>query len=303
MEKITKKYLVLDIGGSAVKYAVADHDANILRKSSCGVAQNTDDFVDLIGRLFEACDEEISGIAISMPGVIDSEQGIAINGGAFKFIDNLPLVSILEHKWKVPVWIGNDAKCAAFAEIGYGNLTDVNDAFVVILGTGIGGCLIKDRKVHQGVHFAAGEFSHLIVSNTNPFTEDSRWGRVNGISGLLATVQTHLGDKVDLDGKQIFELANGGNEKVLAALTEFSRNIAIQISNIQTIMDVQKVAIGGGISAQPLLINMIRESMDELWNCDFSIPVIQPEIVPCKYLNDANLVGALYQFFLANDRY
>ena len=51
------------------------------------------------------------------------------------------------------ITIGNDAKCAANAEIGFGSLQDIQDGAVVILGTGIGGCLIKDHKVHTGRHF------------------------------------------------------------------------------------------------------------------------------------------------------
>lgn len=295
MTEIIKKYLALDIGGSAIKCAVMDDAANILSRNTCDVPRDNDDFVAVICRLFRECEEEVGGLAISMPGVIDSEQGVAISGGAFKFIDNLPLVSLLTEELQVPVWIGNDAKCAAFAEIGFGNLADVNDAFVVILGTGIGGCLIKDRKVHYGHHFAAGEFSSLIVSNTDPYTDTGRWWGVNGIAGLLATTRKHLGEDADLTGKQIFEMANAGDEKILAAITEFSRNIAIQIYNIQTIMDVPKIAIGGGISAQPILIDKICESFDEIINCGVIAPVVRPDIVACKYLNDANLVGALYQ--------
>ena len=82
-----------------------------------------------------------------MPGVIDSENGIALTGGALTYIQEEPVEKVLSEKYGVPVWIGNDAKCAGSAEVGYGALKDVQDSVAIILGTGIGGCLIKDKKV------------------------------------------------------------------------------------------------------------------------------------------------------------
>ncbi|WP_318532656.1 ROK family protein [Faecalibacillus intestinalis] len=67
----------------------------------------------------------------------------------------------LKERCPTNITIGNDAKCAANAEIGYGNLQDILDGAVVILGTGIGGCLIKNHQVHTGCHFSAGEFSFV----------------------------------------------------------------------------------------------------------------------------------------------
>ena len=55
----------------------------------------------------------------------------------------------------------NDAKCAALAEATVGSLKDVNDGFVLIFGTMIGGGYIKDHKVHRGLHFSAGEVSYI----------------------------------------------------------------------------------------------------------------------------------------------
>ena len=86
-------------------------------------------------------------------------------------------------------------------------------------------------------------------------------------------------------------MANSGNEKVLAALDEFCFYIALQLYNIQAIFDPEKFAIGGGISAQPLLIEIINEQYKKLF-----IPVfpLRP-VVACEFRNDANLIGAYYQ--------
>ena len=158
-----KSYLVLDVGGSAIKYALIQEDATIVEKSSVPTPMDTmDNFIEVIGKIYDQYHEQISGMALSMPGIIDPDKGFAFTGGALRYIVKMNIVDILSQRCPTRITIGNDAKCAANAEIGYGNLKDIQDGAVVILGTGIGGCLIKDHKVHTGKHFSAGEFSFVI---------------------------------------------------------------------------------------------------------------------------------------------
>lgn len=236
---------------------------------------------------------DIDGIAISMPGRIDSERGIAITGGALLYIKNESVEEYFSNKYHVPVWIGNDAKCAGMAEVGYGVLQDVDDSLAIILGTGIGGCLIKDKQVHHGKHFTAGEVSCIYVDTPPKPDFSNSWAMVNGINGLLQCVQKHLGVKEKFCGEEIFELANQGNTQVLNALDEYCTKLAVQLYNIQTIFDSEKIAIGGGISAQPILIEKINEQYQKLF-VEF-LPVQPVPIVACMFQNDANLIGAYYE--------
>ena len=135
-----KKYLTLDVGGSAIKYALIQEDLKILEKSSVPTPRDTlDNFIETIGKLYDQYAVDIEGIAISMPGIIDPEKGYSYTGGALRYIDKLETVKVLKQRCPVNITIGNDAKCAANAEIGYGHLQDIQDGAVVILGTGIGG--------------------------------------------------------------------------------------------------------------------------------------------------------------------
>lgn len=150
-----KTYLALDVGGSSIKYALIQEDSTILEKSSVPTPMDTmDHFVETIGTIYDQYKDRIEGMAISMPGIINPEIGYAFTGGALRYIDKMNIVDILKERCPINITIGNDAKCAANAEIGYGNLRDIQDGAVVILGTGIGGCLIKDHKVHTGRHFS-----------------------------------------------------------------------------------------------------------------------------------------------------
>ena len=121
------------------------------------------------------------------------------------------------------------------------------------------------------------------------------WFMQGGKDGLLAVVQKHLETEEVYTGEEIFALLAAGNEKVEAALDEFARALAVQIFNLQVVLDVEKIAIGGGISAQDILIEKINQQFTSLFTnpngCIVEIP-----IVACQYRNDANLLGAYYQF-------
>ena len=90
-------------------------------------------------------------------------------------------------------------------------------------------------------------------------------------------------------------MANRGNQDVLAAIDEFCRLLAIQIYNVQAFADPEKIAIGGGISAQSIFIDYIRKHIDAFHSqCQYDFP--KPSVVTCKFQNDANLIGALHHF-------
>jgi len=290
-----RTYLTLDVGGSAIKYALIQEDLKIIEKSSVPTPMDTlDHFVETIGKLYDQYADVIDGIAISMPGIIDPDKGYSYTGGALKYIDKLDTVHILKERCPINITIGNDAKCAANAEIGYGNLQDVQDGAVVILGTGIGGCLIKDHKVHTGRHFSAGEFSFVKTDFHDSLGWNHAWCTRNGITGLLERVQEQLETDQKFNGFEIFDMANNGDEKVIAAINQFSLEVATQIFNVHIIFDCEKVAIGGGISAQPLLIELIQKNLDQIYE-GLGFDIYKPEIVACHFRNDANLIGALYQ--------
>ena len=84
------------------------------------------------------------------------------------------------------------------------------------------------------------------------------------------------------------------NPKVII-LDEFTKQIAAQIVNLQCVIDPQRVAIGGGISAQPLLLEYIRKNVDS-FSDNFGNYKPGVQVVPCTFRNDSNLIGALYHY-------
>ena len=158
-----KQYLLIDIGGTFIKYSLADEQA---RKISGGKVPtpltNMDDLLAAIEGFAAPLQGQFVGCAISMPGRIDTRNGIAHTGGMLSaFMWEQPFAAQVEARLGVPVTIANDGKCAAAAEGWTGALAGVENGLVLALGTGIGGGIILNGKVLMGAHAAAGGLAAL----------------------------------------------------------------------------------------------------------------------------------------------
>ena len=292
-----KTYLALDVGGSSIKYALMNEVAEFLDKGSVKTPLDCiESLVETIGQIYDAFQSDIEGIAISMPGVLDSATGYAYSGGWLEYNSGQNIIDVLKKRCNTVITIENDAKCAASAELGFGSLKGCKDAVVIVLGTGVGGGVIIDGKVHKGRHSFAGEFSFMRMNCNQIDVKNHVWGFKNGAPALAEKVANIKGLPVEeVNGLFIFELANSGDEQVLTILDEFTKWVAMQIIDIQCVIDPELVAIGGGISAQPLLIELIQKHLDAMQeNFGFYKPSVK--VVPCEFRNDANLIGALYAF-------
>ena len=290
------RILCFDIGGTNTKYAVIDEDLNMTDKGKFPtIYSSLEDFVSAIMEVYDRHRDEIDGFAMSMPGVIDPETGyVHVAGSLSRIIFRMNLKEYLQERMGCPVAIGNDAKCAAMAELGYGSLKDSKNAIVITLGTGIGGCVIVNREIVYGNNLYAGEFSFIRPG----YDRNSviPWAHRNGAAGLLNRVQEQLETDQQFSGEEIFEMANNGNEKVLAALDQFTYELARQLYNLQCVFDPEKIAIGGGISAQPLLFEYLDNSLNLVKKQVDRLAPPKPVVVTCQYNNDSNLIGAMYKF-------
>ena len=289
-------YLAIDIGGTFIKYAVITESAEIISKGKKPTdTENLDVFLDTLEEIYRENEESNpAGVAISMAGVLDVDSGYAYNGGGVRCIQNLEIVNILEERLKVPVTIENDAKAAALAEVWKGNLSDVRDGIVIVIGTAIGGAVIIDRKVLRGKNLMAGEFSYISIGEPGKPAWTDIWGNTGGARGLIQMTAAKKGlDPESLDGVAVFEMVNGGDAEARAALREYTDLLAQQIMNLQVVINPERFVIGGGISCQPVLFEELSKSVQVISDTFFgNVPV--PDIMPCRFFNDSNLIGALY---------
>lgn len=284
----SEKYLAIDVGGTSIKYAVSDESAEIGKVSEMKTKRDEGELFDLLDEIITPRVNEINGIAIFFPGKIDSEKGIAHTAGAFRWIRDLALKSILEKKYSKPVWIENDGKCGALAEFWNGNLSDVKNGMFLGLETEIAGEIILNENLYRGSFGSSGEFSSMLGRLKNPDNEE-RFGKIGGHKSLTADFT---------DSYEFFEKYRNGDEVAKRALKDYSETIAAGIVTIQSVLDVEKFCIGGGISSEDALIDEIRKSLKRFITVKSGEAINEPEIERCHFGNASGCVGALYNFLV-----
>lgn len=298
-------YLSIDIGGTFIKYALMTRAGAIIHKNKKPAPKtNLTNFLNALFSIIEEQDDkdEIKGIAISCPGIVDVETGIIYHGGSFPFLHEVNILEIIQKKYQKNVSIENDAKCAAMAEMWLGSVKGVKDAVVLVLGTGVGGGIILGGKVRRGITMSAGEVSY-IIRDVDPDTKQaSLFGNYCSAVEMVRQIAGTKQLENLTDGEAVFEFINNQDEEATAIFDKYCLQLAAQILNLQYIIDPERFAIGGGISAQPVLLERINWAIQELKQHNPILHMANPQVVTCHFQNDANLYGALYHFLSAMEK-
>lgn len=286
-------YLSLDIGGTYIKQAIVDEKGNILKRTKSKTDRDSlENLLKLIERNLANAPVLIEGISLSIPGIIDSSLGVAHSGGSLRYIKETPLEELISQRFRIPVTIENDGNCAVYAEKWLGNLINCDSAIVIVFGTGIGGGILLDNELHKGHRNAAGEFSCMITNFLKP-TMQNYWGTNDSTKSLLKKYKTFTNDGESISGEEFFDKVASKDLLANKIYNEFLTSVSSAIFTLQSILDVEKVLIGGGISAQHSLILEIEKAVKKRFQFYQDFPVHMPTIEACEFNNDANLIGAV----------
>lgn len=296
-------YIVFDIGGSSVKWSIMSKMGNILTKNKIKVEDSADQFFEELSKIVNINKNKfnLKGIAISSPGAVDSITGIVGGASAIPYIHGPNFKEILKEKTGLDVAIENDANCAALGECWLGAAKEENDCAFVVCGSGIGGAIVKDKKVHTGIHKHGGEFGYCIVDyNKDGKEKYLTWSKVGSTSALARAIAQRKGlEEKDIDGLKAFQLYDKGDIIAVEEVNKYFRYMAIGIYNIQYTYDPEVIVLGGAISEREGYIESINEKLDEIM-CNNTDGKIKPIVKKCIHGNDANMIGALYN--LLNER-
>ena len=126
------KVLAIDIGGTLIKYTVIDKDGNIdeIHKTKTPL-DKLDSLIDVIENIYNQYDD-VLGIALSMPGNIDSKTGHIDTPGMLTYNHNTNIIKNIKARIDVKVSVENDGNAAALAELWHGNLSDVDSGIVLV---------------------------------------------------------------------------------------------------------------------------------------------------------------------------
>lgn len=290
-----KKYISFDVGGTKVKHGLLVENGTIISKGSYNTpCTNLDEFLKKMLETIKMYvkNNQVMGVAISLPGFINPHTGYSEQAGAVTALINQNLKSLIESKVPLPVEVENDGNCAAIAEKISGNAKNCTDFVCVTIGTGIGGGIFVNGKLLHGHSFRGGEFGFMITqANGRDFGDI--WHSTGSTSALISSYKRlkGLSRHEQIKGETVFMEA-AKSKSVKSLIDEWARDISYGIFNLAATLNPQKIVIGGGVAAQQELLTAIKKHLDKLpwWN-DIQIPV---EL--SKYRNDAGMIGAMYHF-------
>lgn len=280
--------LVFDMGGTAVKYGVWDE--TLKDQSSFPTPETWLEMTQNLKSVQEKLSERyrFTGVAISAPGSVDAELGIIGGISAIEYIHNFNIKDELENLFGLPVSLENDANSAALAEVWLGSAKDVNDALFVVIGTGIGGAVIQDRKLLKGKNLFAGEFGIMMLNDTTSFSHGAT--AFHMARRYCERMNLKQGS---LSGKDIFELAEQEDKIAQEEVDKFYYNLSLGIYNIMFTTDPETIILGGGVTQHKPLVGTLKKYLDKRLK-DSGLESYNYDLQSCTFLNDANLVGAVY---------
>lgn len=290
-------YAVFDVGGSAIKYALMDETGCFIEKSSLPTPKKSlAEFIDTIGDIVGEFKKSylVKGLAISIPGAVNVETGIIEGSSALPYIHGPNIKDLLQDRTELPVELENDANCAGLAEGWIGAAKDVKDYLCIVLGIGIGGAVVLDKKLRHGKNGFAGEFGYMLMEDYLGANTGESFSSLAAVGGLIKHVAKRKGIDPDvLTGKKIFKLAENGDTEVRDEIDKFMRRLAVGIYNLQFILDPEKILIGGAISQREGFVEKINETLQQMKYAPDGLTV---KVERCQFGNDSNLIGALYHF-------
>ena len=288
-------YIVFDIGGTAIKYSIMNKEGEMIESYSLktpeqGEGKTQKILVDIINEFKNRY--ELEGVALSVPGGIDDDGYIHFMGQVTDLQDMYLNKYIKEHTGLESAY-DNDVNCVAMAEKYKGNAVDNKNFVCITIGTGIGGGVFINNQLYRGYRGMAGEFGINILDHRLSEVDkigDKSFSRLGSTYNLIARVNEVKG--TDLDGVEVFKLAENGDKEVQQLIEDFYFALAIGIHNIAYSFAPEKILIGGGVSAREDLIDNVKQNL-ELLNPQVLDMI---EIDTCKFQNESGKIGALYKY-------
>ncbi len=322
-----KPYAIgIDIGGTKIAAAIADYTGKIIKQNMIPTdAKKGGDFVaDQIAQCVTALRQdagvsanEVNAISLGIPGQIDAKLGIVRNAPNISNWKDYPLRDrLLKKVGPIPIYLENDAHCAAMGELYYGAGKTFNNMVFMTVSTGIGGGVIINRKLWPGTHGVAGEVGHMTLNLPTDDEVECGCGRkgcleayASGVSMAKRATKKLKEASVLRDnyGRKVLELsernsnkitsiilseaAQAGDEFAIDMIKENAYYIGIACANLMTILDPEAIVIGGGVSKiGDLLFDEIRATA---YAHVSMLRGINTPIEPATTGTDAGLLGAL----------
>jgi len=215
--------------------------------------------------------KQLSGIGIAVPGLIDSRSGFVHYVPNYEW-RNIGLADLLTRRFEVSCYVENSANTLAIYEQWFGLGRGTDNFALVTTEHGIGLGMVVNGQLYRGFRGGAGEFGHNIVCEDGPLCRCGARGCLEAISGNNAIVRDarevarqggwRVDDSEAIVIDDVIAAARDGNAPLRAIYRRAGRALGLGISNLQKIIDVEKIIISGkGVLARELLFGPMQETL------------------------------------------
>ena len=305
-----KKAVGIDLGGTFIKAGLVDEEGNIIRKEQFPTKAEEGKKEVVLSQIekaieFSSGEDEIEGIGIGTPGVVDNE-GVVYGAPNLPEWDNLPLKEIFEKKYNKKVVVENDVNTIAWGEYLFGAGKGSNTMICITLGTGLGGGIVKDGKLLRGGKYSAIEIGHIPIDYKGPKCKCGNYGCIERFVGRDYIVERAV--KAIKEGRKtkIYELVNGNLDeitpKIISQAYQEGDKLAEEIwidvgiclgalfSGLVNLLNPDLIVIGGGISqAGKILFDTVEKTIKER---SMKILAENVKVVPAGLGVDAGIISA-----------
>jgi glucokinase len=249
---MTERFIGVDVGGTKTAVAVLDGTTMgepVLQPTDTSSAET------LIAQLVAAIGAagEAAAVGIAVPSVVDWDTG-RIRSSVNIPLQDIALREVLRERLGVPVYIDNDATCAALAE-AYDDAGQLVAGHLVMftVGTGVGGGIVIGGRVLRGATGAAAELGHTIVGadlRDTPFAHGDDFPQPGSLESLASgSALNAVAAAHGVQAGRVIDCARDGDAGARAAIELLGRRLGIGIANAINTFDPELVVVGGGVSA------------------------------------------------------
>ena len=288
------RFLGLDLGGTNIKVAVIEKSGDswkVIKEEDVPTEADKGP-AHVVSRLAEIAANKqkefsnLSGVGVAVPGLFNAD-------GTIELFPNLPgawrgfqALEPIRKATNLPTAIINDARSFTLGEAIMGAALGKRTVACFVMGTGVGGGVVIDGKIHLGASGAAGEIAHQIIKFDGPMCGCGAQGCAEPLTNSAAIAKL-AGTKT---AEEAYKNAVAGDEKALAAFKEVAYWIAITLTNIMVVLAPDTIVIGGGVAQSgDILLKEIRTAMHERAHL---YPASDINIVPATLGFYAGSIGA-----------
>ncbi|PYC78703.1 sugar kinase [Streptomyces tateyamensis] len=286
----------LDVGGTHIKAAVLAADGTVLHSADADTRadRGPEAVLATVLALARALVQEHrpAAVGIAVPGVVDEAAGLCRFAANLGWRD-VPVRQRAEQELGLPVALGHDVRAGGLAEARLGAGRDCHSLLFVPVGTGIAGAIVVEGRTVAGAHDGAGELGHLPVRVEGPPCACGGSGCVEAVASASAIARRYrllaeLPEEQKVSAEQVQLRAQAGDEFAARAWREAVAALADGLLTAVTLLDPQRVVIGGGLSrAGAALLDPLRRELEARLTFQLC-----PELVPAELGHRAGSLGA-----------